>query len=843
MSNLVGASAIAAALSDIMGRTVSRWHVYRLAKRKTSPISRDPEGSRLTSTKDELRSWVDTSRFAPVFAKQIDRRRLRSQSQGTPTLQIFGAVGEDNLTDQVVFEAIDALGDPKSIRVLMNSNGGFVKDGLAIYHALRSHSARIEVEIVGVAASMASCIAMAGDKVSMAEDALFMLHDPWGAMTGNADDLRAAADILDKHGESIAGIYARKSGLTEDVIKEMMNQDGGEGTYLNAREALQAGFIDEVLEPASADLPDLPAAALAKRIVTGRRRHRIGGDGTMWKKLSAALRAAIRAMVDDQTTEDEVIKEVAEATDSDADDITQLLDGKGDEPTLESLQALAEVLDIELDTLVAAAREDGIDVQKPEPSATGRRRQPISAAANANVRAAVKDALRELAKMRSQITARGQRLGIPDAIVATISDQSVDVADANARMIDWLADPKNQPQISGVNGSVTVGDDDRDKWLDGMSQWLVIKAGQRRMVEAHAKQVEGNVVRLDPGNFRGFRLIDIARDVLEREGISCRGMSPYEIAKAALAPRAESGLGTRSDFPILLENVLHKMLLAAYETAPDQWRAIAATGSVQDFRAHPRLKLGQLGRLDALLESGEFKQLHFPDAERETIQAGTFGNIIGLTRQAIVNDDVDGFSRLTVMLGRAAGRSIEIDVFALFGANGLGPTMNDGNPLFHADHNNIAAPAGVPSVDAFEAGRVVMAQQRDPSGEDFLNLRPDVWVGPIGLGAAARTTISAEYDFSAENAGGSPQFMKPNTVRDLVRTVVDTPRLTGPRWYLLADPAIAPVIEVVFLEGEEAPVIEAMEGFDFDGARWRVRHDWGVGATDFRGAITNAGAS
>jgi hypothetical protein len=364
------------------------------------------------------------------------------------------------------------------------------------------------------------------------------------------------------------------------------------------------------------------------------------------------------------------------------------------------------------------------------------------------------------------------------------------------------------------------------------------------MVEAHIKLETEKVTRLDPGQFKGMRLIDIARDALERDGVNVRGLSPREIAKRACAPRAaQHGLGTTSDFPVLLENVLHKMLLAAYATAPDRWRSVAATGSVQDFRAHPRLRLGSLPRLDTLLESGEFKHLHFPDAEKESIQAGTFGNLIGLTRQSIVNDDVDGFTRLTTMLGRAAGRSIEIDVFALFGLNsGEGPTMSDGNALFDAAHTNIAATAGAPSQALLEESRVLMAKQKDPANNDFLDLRPDVWVGPIGLGAAVRTAVNAEFDFDAETTATTGKFMKPNVVRDLVSEIVDTPRLAGDRWYLLADPSVAPVFEVVFLEGQESPVIEAEQGFDFDGVRWKVRHDYGVGATDFRGATTNAGA-
>jgi len=844
MTDFVGAKAIAGALSRIIGKPVSQWQVYRLANRRTSPIRRHCEGWGLVAAEPELQTWWDTSAFAPIFAKRLDRKAAKSQAENT--LQLFGVIGEGGLTDEAVLNRIDTFQDAKTIRVVVNSLGGHVAHGLTMYHALRSHSAKVEVEITGVAASMASCIAMAGDKVSMAEDALFMLHDPWVGTEGNADQLRAAADMLEKHGESLAGIYSRKSGIPEDEIRTMMSRDGGEGTYLNAREALNAGFIDEVLSPANAELPNLPAAALAKRIVKGHRKKKSGrrksGERKMkLKHLAAALMAAVRAMVDDDTSEKDVLQEVADATKTDPDELTALAGGEGDAPDSEQLQALAEVLDIDVDSLIDAAKKDGVTIEKPSNPGPARRRS-TSAAANGDVAKAVSEALAAQAKARRQIKARAKKLGIPDSVVAEISEESVDVDDANARMISWLSDPKNQPQVSGINGSVTIGADDRDKWLDGMAQWLIIKAGQRRMVESHLKTVENTAVRLDPGNFRGLRLIDIARDVLEREGMSCRGMSPYEIAKRALAPRAEAGLGTRSDFPILLENVLHKMLQAAYETAPDQWRAIATTGSVQDFRAHPRLRLGQLARLDKLLETGEFKSLHFPDAEKESIQAGTFGNVIGLTRPAIVNDDVDGFSRLTVMLGRAAARSIEIDVFALFGADGLGPTMSDGNRLFDATHNNIVTPAAGPTVTSLEAGRVSMAQQRDPNDQDFLNLRPDVWVGPIGLGAAARTVINSEFDFDAETAGGSGKFMKPNTVRDLCSVVVDTPRLTGTRHYLFADPAIAPVFEVVFLEGEESPVIEAEEGFDFDGVRWRVRHDYGVGATDHRGANTNAGA-
>ena len=852
MSSIVGAVQIASALSQITGLEVSKWQIYRLAKRKQSPITRDAEGVMLSTTQADLLKWWSESPFAPIFAKQIERRRGGVQSADEETLRIFGVIGFDDLTDREFLSSIDRLEDPKTIRVLINSEGGAVLHGLAMYHALRSHSAKVEVEIVGVAASMASAIAMAGDKVSMAEDGLFMLHDPWVAAAGNADELRAAADMLEKHGESLAGLYVRKSGIEESRIREMMSQDGGEGVWLNAKEALELGFIDEILAPASAQMPELPAAALAKRITAGRRKpvkrpkkRKTGAKAMKYRKLAALLKAAIVAMVNAETTEGQVIEQVAEAMETEVDDVNKLvIDGEGDEPTAETLQAYAEVLDLDAKEVFAAAKKDGIKVDAPAPSAPPAPRQAIPAAraGNIDVAAAVRQELARQRTMRTQALEVGRRAGIPADPLAQIVNEAEDIESANDAMIRWLADPKNQAQITGANGSVTVGDDDRDKWMDGMSQWLIIKGGNARLIEAHRK-TQGDNARLDAGQFRGFSLLDIARDVLEREGINVRGMSPRDIAKRVTAPRADgAGLGTRSDFPILLENVLHKMLLAAYETAPDQWRSFCGIGSVSDFREHPRLKLGQLARLDKLLESGEFKQLHFPDAQKESIKAETFGNIIGLSRQSIINDDVDAFSRLPVMLGRGAARSIEIDVFALLQLNGgLGPNLLDGTPLFDGTRNNIDT-GGAPSVDRFEASRVLMAQQKDPSDQDFLNLRPDVFVGPIGLGAAARLAIDSQFDFSAETSGNDGQFMKPNIVRDLLSTVVDTPRLTGTRWYLFADPGIAPVIEVVFLEGMESPVIEAEQGFDYDGVRWNIKHDYGVGATDFRGAITNAGA-
>jgi hypothetical protein len=325
-------------------------------------------------------------------------------------------------------------------------------------------------------------------------------------------------------------------------------------------------------------------------------------------------------------------------------------------------------------------------------------------------------------------------------------------------------------------------------------------------------------------------LYDLARASLDRAHVNYSGKQKMEVVAAAFTQ------GT-SDFPILLENVMHKTLQAAYAVAPDTWKRFCAQGSVSDFRDHPRYRVGSFGALDALNELSELKNKTIPDGEKAVIRAGTKGNIITISRQAIINDDLGAFVGLASRLGRAAALSIENDVFALLALNsGLGPVMLDGFTLFHANHGNISTGAAI-SVVALDADRVAMGQQKDVSGNDFLDLSPAVLLLAKSLGGTAKVINTSTYDPDTSN-----KLQRGNMVYNLFRDIVDTARITGTRRYLFADPTVAPVLEVAFLDGNDIPRIEAESGFDVDGSRMRVLFDYGVGAVDYRGAETNAGA-
>ncbi len=377
-----------------------------------------------------------------------------------------------------------------------------------------------------------------------------------------------------------------------------------------------------------------------------------------------------------------------------------------------------------------------------------------------------------------------------------------------------------QPQIDPTNASARG--DEALQTREALQSSLLIRAGQTATVTPED--------RTRAADYNGMRLLDIARNCLDRAGINHRGMSEMELYGRAIT-------SSTSDFPVLLQGVINRVLLAEYTIAPDTWRRFCHIGSVTDFRNHDRLRLGSLSRLDKVEENGEYKNKAIGDATKESIRADTYGNIINVSRKMLINDDLGGFLRLAAQLARAAKRSIELDVYSLFALNsGAGPTMADGNPLFHSSHLNIGTGSAL-SVIGLDADRVVMASQKEPGSNDYLDLRPSILLLPIGLGGQAKVINAATYDPDTAN-----KLQMPNRVQGLFSDIVDTPRLSGTKRYLFANPSEEPVFEVAFLNGQQEPYTEQDMPFNVDGMSWKIRLDYGFGAIGHRGAVMNAGA-
>lgn len=132
--------------------------------------------------------------------------------------------------------------DAEKIDIRINSRGGSVYEGAAIYNAIKRHEAEITTHIDGAALSIASVIALGGDRVVMSDTSWFMIHEPWGGVIGNAEEMRKEASVLDKISEVIRNVYVGKTGKDAADISAAM----GEETWYTAQEALDAGFIDEI---------------------------------------------------------------------------------------------------------------------------------------------------------------------------------------------------------------------------------------------------------------------------------------------------------------------------------------------------------------------------------------------------------------------------------------------------------------------------------------------------------------------------------------------------------------------------------------------------------------------
>lgn len=666
-------------------------------------------------------------------------------------VMIFGDIGESWWEETVTakafvkdFAAIEA----DAITVRINSYGGSVTDGIAIYNAIKRHPATVTVSIEAAAYSIASLIAMAGDTVEMADNALLMIHAPWGGVLGNSKDMRETADTLDRYAQAMASSYVAKSGQPQaDILALLMD---GEDHWFGAQEAIDAGFVDSV----TSALPIAASAAIPKAALS-----RYPSAAGRHPALQPAAPAASTPM-----------------------EITM--------PNPATPQAAA-----------------------PQPAAP-EAKHPTAAeilAADKARRAAVRAEFEIASKIA------GFSAAVMDPLMRACEDDESCTAEMAGKKI--LAALARDAQPIGATHIETV-EDEADKRRDSIVASLLVRAGvadQATRTAARASQ------------HRGAKLLDLARASLDRAGIKYGHMDQMQVVAAAFTQGS-------SDFPVLLENAMHKALQNAYATTPDTWSRFCAVGSVSDFRAHSRYRTGSLGNLDEVNELGEFLNKTIPDGEKGSITAKTRGNIINLSRQAIINDDLGAFIGLAANLGRAGRRTIEARVYALLAENsGAGPTMGDGNPLFHSSHGNVTTSAAI-TMAALDLDRVAMASQTDVGGNDFLDLRPAVLLVPLSLGGTARSINEAQYDPDTAN-----KLQKPNIVNGLFRDIVDTPRLSGNRRYLFADPSEAPVIEVAFLDGQQEPVIEQQAGFTVDGTQWKVRLDFGVAAIDTRGAVMNAG--
>ncbi|EOI1389896.1 ClpP-like prohead protease/major capsid protein fusion protein [Klebsiella oxytoca] len=400
------------------------------------------------------------------------------------------------------------------------------------------------------------------------------------------------------------------------------------------------------------------------------------------------------------------------------------------------------------------------------------------------------------ASMASVIAMVGnQCIADPDCTV----EQAKDVLLAALGKVATPSNKSDQPHIYAGNGNF-VG--------DGIRQALMARAG-------YENQERDNV-------YNGMTLREYARMALTERGIGVSSYNPMQMVGLALTH-------STSDFGNILLDVANKALLQGWDEAAETFDLWTKKGQLSDFKTAHRVGMGGFNSLRKVREGAEYKYVTTGD-KGETIALATYGEIFSITRQAIINDDLNALTDVPAKMGRAAKATIGDLVYAILLDN---PKLSDGKPLFHADHKNLSS--GSISVSSIDDARKLMRLQKE--GERSLNIRPAYMLVPVGLETLANQTIkSASVKGADINSGIN------NPIQNFAE-VISEPRLDDKdpnAWYLAAAKG-TDTIEVAYLNGVDTPYIDQQEGFNTDGIATKVRIDAGVAPLDFRGLTKSSG--
>jgi hypothetical protein len=396
------------------------------------------------------------------------------------------------------------------------------------------------------------------------------------------------------------------------------------------------------------------------------------------------------------------------------------------------------------------------------------------------------------------------------------------VEDVRREVMDFILSKVENDGGYGHRKPVTISADDRDKFRTAAVDALMLRTGGK--VE---KPSEGAM------DLRGYSLRELARRSLQLANLPVSG-NPMEMVGRALSV---------SDFPIILGAVANKSLMEGWAAAEETWRIWCSTGSVSDFKIHTAVRASETDSLDLIPDSMQYKYGERREAS-EQYSIATYGKLLAITRQAIINDDTGALSDVPRRHGEAAAREVGDVVYAVLTANA---NMGDGLALFVAGHNNFVAngAGAAPGVATLTAGILAMGLQTDIRGIARLNIRPQFLIAPKALEGGTETFLRSNnwVDAGANVAtDASLAATRANPYAGTYFTRVYDSRLDAQdaaAWYLAARSGMT--VKAFFLNGVQEPYMETRQGWNVDGVEYKVRIDVGAKAMDWRGLYFNDG--
>lgn len=707
---------------------------------------------------------------------------------------LYGVIGDPY--DQLDAKTIRLLitGSEGDIVVRINSGGGYVMEGLAIFNALAEAKAagrKVTVYIDGLAASMASVIAMVGEEIRMADNALFMIHNPWDVAMGDATQLRQAADRLDQVRDQLVGIYHGRTGLTTSVLTAMMNAE----TWMNAAQALENKFITEIVETSTAQASAIKPVNISK---------------------FGFAHAPANPLIVNQPTPADPANPVS--------------------PTAQaSVPKEKTTMDPELiKKILAFVRANNVVAAISEKALTGEiTYEEMVTQHGAVVAASATNSTTAVAAERARVRQVNAYIAANPNVDATLAANAIAGDVSFEDLVNQHVTAVNAGQQRAPTNGLRVGET-----LD-----LSPAAEMEARAEALTETAFNSLRRMNPRAnraapqlseraqaFRGEGLRSAAAALCRLNGVSISdGMTDSAVIAAAMRvqPRAQSGGNiSTGDLGGVLGQPVRAVLDDGYQAQIVETNFESWTSEVQvrDFKANQMLHVGMFTGIRGVSEGGKLPMAKLGEGAR-FITLDTRGLMVSWTRKARINDEFGIFMMGINSLGKVY-RQDEQDICVAALLAGKMTTDKGEENIFGAQYSNDIQVAAFDK-DAVSAARQAMRKQRtDPKLGGFrLSSTPRLMLVSPDLETQAE--ILTTPGLIAANVVG--EAVAGSTTRLEYQVIDELPEGTA---YLTGASGLSDVIRVSRLAEAPGPVIEQVAQTSFNATEFESYNDFtanGVG--------------
>lgn len=409
-----------------------------------------------------------------------------------------------------------------------------------------------------------------------------------------------------------------------------------------------------------------------------------------------------------------------------------------------------------------------------------------------------------------EITKLCRSFNIPNERTEEFIEDDKTLDEVRAILLDEFKEKKRGLEI----GTVEVTGNGRDNFTRDITSALMVKAGYG---EGNEKEEIRNMAGM------GFR--DIAIQSLKYDGIDAARMNSDELFKRALSPGGA--------FTSVMDNTVNKSMAKAYQAAPTTFEKWTTKGSETNFKGSTRYRISEAGELTKIAENGEFDFDEMKDEGVKTSVA-TFGKSFGLTREALINDDLGILTRVPMAYVVAAKRGINKLVYQTLASN---PNIYDGHKLFDESEHKNKGTAGAMSVKSIGEFRKLLRTQTNIRDKEILNIPLKYILVPAALETEAEQLLLSAADINGTHSG----VVNPFRGKFEIISDAELDKYSETAYYGIGDKNVAESIVVSYLNGKEAPTLESQIAFDRLGINYRIFIDYGVNVVDYRAMVMNDG--